>query len=148
MMGEGSSGQKQLFYSFNLEDHVPADHLLRGIDRCLDLGELRDHLAPFYSHTGRPSIDPELMMRMLIVGYSFGIRSERRLCEEVHLNLAYRWFCRLGLDGGVPDHSTFSKNRHGRFRDSDLLRQLFETIVRPPQPRRHSKRLPDSQRPR
>ena len=85
---------------------------------------------PFYSAIGRPSIDPELMIRMLIVGYCFGIRSERRLCEEVHLNLAYRWFCRLGLEGDVPDHSTFSKNRHGRFRDSDLLRELFETIVR------------------
>ena len=78
---------------------------------------------------GRPSIDPELMIRMLMVGYCFGIRSERRLCEEVHLNLAYRWFCRLGLDGDVPDHSTFSKNRHGRFRESDLLRRLFETVV-------------------
>lgn len=79
---------------------------------------------------GRPSIDPELLLRMLLVGYCFGIRSERRLCEEVHLNLAYRWFCRLGLDGAVPDHSTFSKNRHGRFRDSDLLRQLFDTVLR------------------
>jgi transposase len=79
---------------------------------------------------GRPSVDPELMIRMLIVGYCFGIRSERRLCEEVHLNLAYRWFCRLGLEGQVPDHSTFSKNRHGRFRESDLLRQVFETVVR------------------
>ena len=86
-------------------------------------------LAPFYSSIGRPSIDPELLIRMLIVGYCFGIRSERRLCEEVHLNLAYRWFCRLGLDGEVPDHSTFSKNRHGRFRDSDLLRRLFETVL-------------------
>ena len=122
MMGQQTGGQKQLFYSFNLDDHVPADHLLRGIDRCLDLGELRHHLAPFYSHTGRPSIDPELMVRMLIVGYSFGIRSERRLCEEVHLNLAYRWFCRLGLEDAVPDHSTFSKNRHGRFRESDAFR--------------------------
>lgn len=93
MMGQGSGDQKPLFYSFNLEEHVPSDHLLRGIDRCLDLRELRRHLASFYSHTGRPSIDPELMMRMLIVGYSFGIRSERRLGEEVHLNLAYRWFC-------------------------------------------------------
>ena len=129
MMGSGSGGQKQLFYSFNLEDQVPADHLLRGIDRCLDLGELRDHLAPFYSHTGRPSIDPELMMRMLIVGYSFGIRSERRLCEEVHLNLAYRWFCRLGLEDAVPDHSTFSKNRHGRFRESEAFRRVFESVV-------------------
>ena len=86
-------------------------------------------MAPFYSEMGRPSIDPELLIRMLIVGYCFGIRSERRLCEEVHLNLAYRWFCRLGLQGGVPDHSTFSKNRHGRFRDCDLLRKLFETTV-------------------
>ena len=106
MMGQGSGGQKPLFYSFNLDDHVPADHLLRGIDGCLDLGELRRHLAPFYSDKGRPSIDPQLMVRMLIVGYSFGIRSERRLCEEVHLNLAYRWFCRLGLEDAVPDHST------------------------------------------
>ena len=96
----------------------------------MDLGELRRELAPFYSMIGRPSIDPELMIRMLLVGYCFGIRSERRLCEEVHLNLAYRWFCRLGLDGDVPDHSTFSKNRHGRFRDSDLLRRLFETVLR------------------
>ena len=97
MMGQRTGGQKPLFYSFRLDDHIPADHLLRGIDRCLDLSELRPHLEPFYSHTGRPSIDPELMVRMLIVGYSFGIRSERRLCEKVHLNLAYRWFCRLGL---------------------------------------------------
>ena len=90
---------------------------------------LRAHLGPLYSDVGRPSIDPELMIQMLIVGCCFGIRSERRLCEEVHLNLAYRWFCRLGLDGEVPDHSTFSKNRHGRFRESDLLRKLFETVV-------------------
>jgi transposase len=129
MMGRKRGGQKPLFYAFNLDDHVPADHLLRGIDRCLDLGELRGHLAPFYSHTGRPSVDPELMVRMLIVGYSFGIRSERRLCEEVHLNLAYRWFCRLGLEEAVPDHSTFSKNRHGRFRESEAFRQVFESVV-------------------
>ena len=129
MMGHQTGGQKKLFYSFNLDDHVPAEHLLRGIDRFLDLGELRRHLAPFYSHTGRPSVDPELMVRMLIVGYSFGIRSERRLCEEVHLNLAYRWFCRLGLEDAVPDHSTFSKNRHGRFRESDAFRHLFESVV-------------------
>ena len=129
MMGQRTGGQRKLFYSFNLDDHVPTDHLLRGIDRVLDLGELRGHLAPFYSHTGRPSIDPELMMRMLIVGYGFGIRSERRLCEEVHLNLAYRWFCRLGLEDAVPDHSTFSKNRHGRFRESDAFRHVFESVV-------------------
>src|SRR5690242_13398352 len=130
MMGKQGSGQDKLFYSFNLEAHVPSTHLLRGIDRFLDLGELHRHLAPFYSNTGRPSIDPELLIRMLIVGYCFGIRSERRLCEEVNLNLAYRWFCRLGLEDAVPDHSTFSKNRHGRFRDSDVLRKLFETTVR------------------
>lgn len=129
MMGRQPGGQKQLFYSFNLDDHIPADHLLRGIDQFLDLGELHQHLAPFYSHTGRPSIDPKLLIRMLVVGYCFGIRSERRLCEEVHLNLAYRWFCRLGLEDPVPDHSTFSKNRHGRFRDSDTLRFVFEQVL-------------------
>ena len=120
---------EQLFYDFCLEDHVPNDHLLRKINQFLDLDDLREKLKPFYSAMGRPSIDPALLVRMLIVGYCFGIRSERRLCEEVHLNLAYRWFCRLGLDGNVPDHSTFSLNRHGRFRDSDLLRHLFESTV-------------------
>src|SRR5213596_3657556 len=128
MMGERRVQQEALFYEFSLERHVPEKHLLRSIDRFVELDGLRQELAPFYSEMGRPSIDPELLIRMLIVGYCFGIRSERRLCEEVHLNLAYRWFCRLGLDGDVPDHSTFSKNRHGRFRESDLLRQLFETV--------------------
>jgi transposase len=130
MMGERRVDQAALFYEFSLERHVPQDHLLRAIDRFVDLEGVRAHVAPFYSPIGRPSIDPELLIRMLLVGYCFGIRSERRLCEEVHLNLAYRWFCRLGLDGDVPDHSTFSKNRHGRFRDCDLLRELFETVVR------------------
>jgi transposase len=129
MMGERRVDQGALFYEFRLEDHIPADHLLRSIDRFVELGEVRMHLAPYYSNLGRPSVDPELMIRMLIVGYCYSIRSERRLCEEVHLNLAYRWFCRLGLEGEVPDHSTFSKNRHGRFRDSDLLRHLFETVL-------------------
>jgi len=129
MMGERRIGQEALFYEFSLERHVPERHLLRSIDRFVELDGLRRELAPFYSAVGRPSIDPELMIRMLIVGYCLGIRSERRLCEEVHLNLAYRWFCRLGLDGCVPDHSTFSKNRHGRFRESDLLRRLFETVL-------------------
>lgn len=129
MMGERTVAQEALFYSFSLERHVPGDHLLRSIDRFVDLSDIRAHLRSFYSETGRPSIDPELMIRMLIIGYCMGIRSERRLCDEVHLNLAYRWFCRLGLDGDVPDHSTFSKNRHGRFRDSDLLRRLFEMTV-------------------
>src|SRR5580704_9729054 len=128
MMGE-QRVQEALFYEFSLERHVPADHLLRSIDRFVDLSSIREYLRPFYSETGRPSIDPELMIRMLIVGYCVGIRSERRLCEEVHLNLAYRWFCRLGLDGAVPDHSTFSKNRHGRFRASDLLRRVFEAVL-------------------
>jgi transposase len=130
MMGMRTVMQEALFYEFSLERHVPSGHLLRSIERFVELSSIRTHLRPFYSEIGRPSIDPELMIRMLIVGYCFGIRSERRLCEEVHLNLAYRWFCRLGLEGGVPDHSTFSKNRHGRFRDSDLLRELFETTVR------------------
>jgi transposase len=129
MMGHRQVEQPALFYEFSLERHVPGDHLLRSIDRFVEFGELRRELAPFYSTLGRPSIDPELMIRMLIVGYCFGIRSERRLCEEVHLNLAYRWFCRLGLNGDVPDHSTFSKNRHGRFRESDLLRRMFETVL-------------------
>jgi transposase len=129
MMGERRVMQEALFYGFSLERHVPDGDLLRKIDRFVDLSDVRAHLEPYYSEVGRPSIDPELMIRMLIVGYCFGVRSERRLCEEVHLNLAYRWFCRLGLDGEVPDHSTFSKNRHGRFRESDLLRKLFETAV-------------------
>jgi transposase len=118
MMGERH--QSALFYEFSLEKQVPADQMLRAIDRFVDLSDVRTHLAPFYSTTGRPSVDPELLIRMLIIGYCFGIRSERRLCEEVHLNLGYRWFCRLGLAGEVPDHLTFSKNRHGRFRESDL----------------------------
>ncbi|WP_374547472.1 IS1182 family transposase [Rhodoblastus sp.] len=128
MMGV-QAATARLFYDFCLDDHVPADHQLRGIDRHLDLERIRAALQPFYSSTGRPSIDPELMIRMLLVGYCMGIRSERRLCEEVHLNLAYRWFCRLGLDGKIPDHSTFSRNRRGRFRESDILRHLFENIV-------------------
>ncbi len=103
--------------------------MLRQIDQVLDLSNLRQHLTLFYSKTGRPSIDPEIMIRMLILGYCYGIRSDRRLCEEVHLNLAYRWFCRLGLEDEVPNHSSFSKNRHGRFRDSDTLRYLFEEVV-------------------
>jgi transposase len=132
MMGRQSGDQSQLFYLFNLERRIPADHLLRRINPVVTriLVELRDKLAAFYSEIGRPSIDPELMIRMLIVGYCYGIRSERWLCEEVELHLAYRWFCRLDLDDAVPDHSTFSVNRHGRFRDSDILRQVFEAVVR------------------
>ncbi len=129
MMGPRQEAQSSLFYEFSMENHVPQDHLLRSIDRFADLSSIRAHLADFYSHTGRPSVDPELLIRMLLVGYCFGIRSERRLCEEVHLNLAYRWFCRLDLNERIPDHSTFSKNRHGRFRESELLRHLFETTV-------------------
>jgi transposase len=128
MMGQLPPGQNALFYQFCIDNHVPSDHLLRAIDAVLDLERLRSHLTPYYSMIGGPSIDPELMIRMLLVGY--GIRSERRLCEEVHLNLAYRWFCRLGLEGAVPDHSTFSKNRHGRFRDSGCLRWVFGEVLR------------------
>src|SRR2546429_387148 len=129
MMGVQATSAR-LFYDFCLDDHVPSDHILRNIDRHLDLDDVRQALKSFYSSTGRPSIDPELMIRMLIAGYCMGIRSERRLCEEVHLNLAYRWFCRLGLDDKVPDHSSFSKNRHGRFRESDVFRHVFEGVVR------------------
>src|SRR5512132_921318 len=130
MMGHRQVEQAALFYEFSLERHIPADHWLRSIDRFIELGGLRRELAPFYSSMGRPSIDPELMIRILIVGYCFGIRSERRLCEEVHLNLAYRWFCRLGLEDAVPEHSTFSKNRHGRFRASGTFRWVFDEVVR------------------
>lgn len=129
-MGQQSGIQEQLFFCFSLENHVPKDHLLRGINRFLDLGDFRQQLAMYYSPIGRPSIDPELMIRMLILGYCFGIRSERRLCEEVHLNLAYRWFCRLDLEDVIPDHSTFSKNRHGRFRESQAFRKVFEQVLR------------------
>ncbi|MEL6516024.1 MAG: IS1182 family transposase [Pseudomonadota bacterium] len=128
MMGRLET-QENLFYRFRIEDHVPQGHLLRRIDWLLDFDAIRAELATLYSHTGRPSVDPELMLRMLLIGYLYGIRSERRLVEEVHLNLAYRWFCKLGLEGRVPDRSTFSKNRHGRFADGDVLRRLFESVV-------------------
>ncbi len=119
MMGQLPAAQNALFYDFCLEKHIPQDHLLRQIDQFLDFDDIRQHLQPFYSTIGRPSIDPELMIRMLLIGYCYGIRSERRLCEEVNFNLAYRRFCRLGLESDVPDHSSFSKNRHGRFRDAE-----------------------------
>jgi transposase len=132
MMGRQTGDQSHLFYLFNLERRIPAGHLLRMINPIVTqvLADLHEKLTLFYSDIGRPSIDPELMIRMLIVGYCYGIRFERRLCEEVALHLAYRWFCRLDLDDKVPDHSTFSVNRHGRFRDSDLLRHVFEAVVR------------------
>jgi transposase len=132
MMDRQTGDQSHLFYLFNLEGRIAAAHLLRRIDPIVMrvLADLREMLAPFYSDIGRSSIDPELMLRMLIVGYCYGIRFKRRLCEEVELHLAYRWFCRLDLDDKVPDHSTFSVNRHGRLRDSDLLRHVFEAVVR------------------
>ena len=132
MMGRQTGDQSQLFYLFNLEERIPARHLLRLINPTVTrvLAGLREKLQPFYSDIGRPSIDLELMIRMLVVAYSYGIRSERKLCEEVELRLAYRWFCQLALDDKVPHHSTFSVNRHGRFRESDLLRQVFEAVVK------------------
>jgi transposase len=132
MMGRQTADQGALFYEFRLEDRIPEGHLLRRLNAIMApvFAGLHQRLAPYYSATGRPSIDPELMIRMLIIGYCYGIRSERRLCEEVALNLAYRWFCRLDLNDAVPDHSSFSKNRHGRFRECDLLRQIFEAVVR------------------
>lgn len=128
-MGRREHGQGQFFYSFNLDKVVPPDHLVRQIDCLLDLSWVHKELAPYYSHTGRPSIDPVLMIRMLIVGYVFAIRSERRLCAEVQVNLAYRWFCQLGIEDRIPDHSVFCRARHDRFRESDALRRVFEGVV-------------------
>ena len=129
MMGRREEGQGQFFYSFDLEKVVPPDHLVRQIDGLLDLSWVHKELAPYYSHTGRPSIDPVLMIRMLIVGYVFALRSERRLCAEVQVNLAYRWFCKLGIEDRIPDHSVFCRARHERFRESDALRRVFEGVV-------------------
>src|SRR6187455_3005237 len=129
MMGRLNRDQGQLFYSFCLDEVVPADHRVREIAAVLDLSWVRAELAPYYSSTGRPSIDPELMIRMLIVGYVFAIRSERALCRDVQVNFAYRWFCGLSIEDKVPDHSAFSRARHERFRDSDLFRQVFERVV-------------------
>src|SRR5467141_2914329 len=129
MMGRLKSDQGQLFYQFRLGDVVPEDHLVRKIDTALDLSWLRSELAPHYSSTGRPSIDPELMIRMLVVGYVFAIRSERLICREVQVNLAYRWFCKLGIEDTVPDHSAFSRARNERFREGDVFRRVFERVV-------------------
>ena len=129
MMGRLKSDQGQLFYEFHLGDAVPEDHLVRKIDTALDLSWLRSELAPHYSSMGRPSIDPELMIRMLVVGYVFAIRSERLICREVQVNLAYRWFCKLGIEDAIPDHSAFSRARNERFREGDVFRRVFERVV-------------------
>ena len=131
MMGRRGNDQGHLFYEFDLDAVVPNDHLFRRMDVFVRaaLSDLHAHLKPFYSDIGRPSVDPELMIRMLVIGYCYGIRSERRLCQEVMLHLAYRWFCRLDLEDRFPHHSTFSLNRLGRFRESDVLRHIFERIV-------------------
>ena len=131
MMGRQDRDQGQLFYEFSLDDIVPADHLLRRINvfATTVLTDLHEQLKSFYSDIGRPSVDPELMIRMLLVGYCYGIRHERRLCQEVALHLAYRWFCKLDLDDKIPHHSTFSVNRLGRFRESEILRHIFERVV-------------------
>jgi transposase len=129
MMGQ-QPRTESLFYYFRLEDQIPEDHLLRLIDRYVDFSFVRERLKGFYSPTGRPSIDPEVLLRLLLVGYLCGITSERHLLEEVRMHLAYRWFTRLGFEQEIPDHSTFSKNRHGRFRQSGVFREVFEEIVR------------------
>lgn len=131
MMGRQTGDQASLFYEFRLDDRIPKDHLLRRINVFIGpiLGGVRGQLKSYYSEIGRPSVDPELMVRMLIIGYCFGLRSERRLTQEVELHLAYRWFCRLDLDDKIPHHSTFSENRLHRFRESDVFRQLFEGVV-------------------
>ena len=129
MMGRRDDSQVQFLYAFDLDKVVPADHLVRQIDGVLDLSWVHKELAPYYSHTGRPSIDPALMIRMLLVGYVFALRSDRRLCSEVQVNLAYRWFCKLSVQDTIPDHSVFSRARHERFRESDALRRVFEGVV-------------------
>src|SRR6476620_4102460 len=129
MMGRLNHDQGEFFYSFRLDDAVPDDHPVRAIAAVLDLSWVHAELAPFYSKIGRPSIDPVLMIRMLLVGYVFAIRSERRLCSEVQVNLAYRWFCQLGIEDRIPDHSVFCRARHERFRESDALRRVFEGVV-------------------
>src|SRR3954468_5155368 len=131
MMGRRSGDQASLFYEFRLEDRVPKNHLLRRINAFVtaDLTDVHEQLDRYYSEIGRPSVDPELMIRMLIIGYCYGLRSERKLTQEVELHLAYRWFCRLDLDDKVPHHSTFSENRLHRFRESDVFRYIFERVV-------------------
>jgi transposase len=129
MLGRRNQGQRQLFYEFRLDEAVPDDHLVRQIASFLDLSWVYGELAPYYSAIGRPSIDPVLMIRMLILGYVFAIRSERQLCREVQVNLAYRWFCDLGLEDTIPDHSAFSRARNERFRESDIFRRIFERVV-------------------
>ena len=128
MMGIQAAPER-LFYDFCLEDHVPGDHMLRLIDRFLNLGDIGEKLAPFYCSIGRPSIDPELLIRMLLLGYVFAIRSERQLCAEVQVNLAFRWFCGLGIEDRVPDHSAFCRARHERFGDGKAYRRVFERVV-------------------
>ena len=131
MMGRRGGDQASLFYQFHLDERVPKDHLLRRIDGFVmtALADMHERLKPYYSEIGRPSVDPELMIRMLIIGYCYGLRSERRLTQEVELHLAYRWFCRLDLDDKAPHHSTFSENRLHRFRESDVFRHIFERVV-------------------
>lgn len=129
MMGRLNHEQDRLFYSFCLDEAVPDDHPIREIATVLDLSWVHSELAPYYPKIGRPSIDPVLMIRMLIVGYAFAIRSERALCREVQVNLAYRWFCGLGIEDSIPDHSAFSRARNERFQDSDIFRRVFERVV-------------------
>lgn len=129
MMGRRDQGQGRLFYEFRLDEAIPDDHLVRQIGALLDLTWVYAELAPYYSDIGRPSIDPVLMIRMLIIGYVFAIRSERQICREIQVNLAYRWFCDLGLEDAIPDHSAFSRARNERFRESDILRRVFERVV-------------------
>jgi transposase len=129
MMGRHNRDQEQLFYSFCLDEAVPDDHLVRAIAAVLDLSWVYAELASYYPEIGRPSIDPVLMIRMLVVGYVFAIRSERALCREVQVNFAYRWFCRLSIEDKVPDHSAFSRARNERFGDSAIFRSVFERVV-------------------
>ena len=129
MIGK-KEGVEPIFHYFKMRELIPDDHILKLIDKYVDFSFVRDRARPLYSHTGRPSVDPEVMVRMLLVGYLFGIKSERRLCEDVSMHVGYRWFAGLNMDDKVPDHSTFSKNRHGRFADGGLWEEIFDEIVR------------------
>jgi len=130
MMGQ-HAGCESLFYYFRLEDQVPENHLLRLVDKHIDFGFACERLKDSYSDTGRPSVDPELLLRILLIGHLYWISSERKLVEELRMHLAWRWFTGLGFDPEIPHHSTFSKNRHGRFQESEVFEQLFEVSCSP-----------------
>ncbi len=127
MMGRQSEQIQMVI--LDIDSMIPEDHLLRQIKNCVNFDFIYEKAAPYYSHVGRKSIDPVVLIKMLLIGYLYGIKSERRLEEEVSLNLAYRWFCGIDLMNRVPDHSTFSQNRRRRFQEAGIFREIFNEIV-------------------